>query len=72
MKLARQGSNLQPPDPESGVLPIELRAKRSFGGDLAAPPTALMLGQGFGCVKRANVGQIVWAEWVTASATMFN
>ncbi len=26
-ELARQGSNLQPPDPESGVLPIELRAK---------------------------------------------
>ena len=30
--LARQDSNLKPPDPESGVLPIELRAsqKRHF------------------------------------------
>ena len=28
-KLARQGSNLQPPDPESGVLPIELRANEA-------------------------------------------
>ena len=27
-ELARGDSNLQPPDPESGVLPIELRANR--------------------------------------------
>lgn len=28
MKLARQDLNLEPPDSESGVLPIELRAIR--------------------------------------------
>lgn len=27
MLLARQGSNLLPPDPNSGVLPRELRAR---------------------------------------------
>jgi Mitochondrial domain of unknown function (DUF1713) len=36
-ELAGEGSNLQPPDPKSGVLPIELPAKgRKQSGYLAA------------------------------------
>jgi hypothetical protein len=33
--LAGEGSNLQPPDPKSGVLPIELPAKVGVLGDEA-------------------------------------
>ena len=39
-ELAGQGSNLQPPDPKSGVLPIELPAKGSWPHDTGRPPPA--------------------------------
>ena len=37
--LAGEGSNLQPPDPKSGVLPVELPAKVSLVGRSARPST---------------------------------
>ena len=35
--LAGEGSNLQPPDPKSGVLPVELPAKVASGFRRAVP-----------------------------------